>query len=162
MPRTLPLPLLLVLAALGLAVLVLQVVLLPSLAAATVGQYPELTEFVAPLAIAAVAAGACVQLALVAIARIALVAPARRDGGARGWIDVIIGAASVAALLGLGTFVTLDGPINAMPPSLAAMLVLAIGGAAATVALAMRYRRRLPVEAAPIDARPVRAAESAR
>lgn len=89
----------------GAGGLVAQIVLVPLFAAETAALYPEVGHLQVPYTVAAISVIACGQVALVAIwMLLSLVARGEifRDAALR-WVEVIIGAATVATAVAVGT-----------------------------------------------------------
>ncbi|HEX7660608.1 MAG TPA: DUF2975 domain-containing protein [Pseudonocardiaceae bacterium] len=86
-----------------------QVIVIPTSASDMAEEYPDLAYLAVPYAILAIIGVACVEAALVAVWK--LLSMARKDAifGERAflWVDVIIGAASVATLIAAGVAVHL-------------------------------------------------------
>lgn len=138
MPRWSRVPLLTLLAIVGLLVLALQVGALPVLAAEWVREMPEFGFLAVPLAVAAVGAGVCVQLALLVTGRLVEFVHRGRifDRAALRWVDGLVLCAGLATAIVLLTFIALALVGTGGPPALSIlMLVAIIGGTTATLLL---------------------------
>jgi len=128
MARSLTAPLIALLALLALGILVVQLVIVPLVAAEFGAQYPELDELITPFGIAAVAAGVFVQLALLCIARLAVLARGDRifDPRAFAWVRGLIVCVAGASLVIAAVFSTLSFGVGANPPLLAYAMIGAV------------------------------------
>lgn len=132
-----------VLVILFLGVLLAQV-LTPMVAAEAGRQFPEVAHLVVPYSVAAIVALVFVQVAIVAVARLAGLSAGGRVFAPRSlrWVDVVIGCAVAVAVLSAGVWVHLV-LIEATggPGAMLAILFATVG--AAGVALLMVVMRGL-------------------
>lgn len=153
MPRWTRLPLLTLLTLIGLLVLALQVGALPVLAAEWAREAPEFGFLAVPLAVAAVGAGICVQLALVVTGRLVGFVHRGRifDRAALPWVDGLVLCGALARTIVLLTFIALAVVGTGGPPALSILMIVAIiGGATATLLLVVM--RALLRQAVTLDA----------
>ncbi len=153
MPRWTRLPLLTLLTVIGLLVLALQVGALPVLAAEWAREAPEFGFLAVPLAVAAVGAGICVQLALVVTGRLVGFVHRGRifDRAALPWVDGLVLCGALATTIVLLTFIVLAVVGTGGPPALSILMIVAIiGGATATLLLVVM--RALLRQAVTLDA----------
>lgn len=153
MPRWTRIPLLTLLSLIGLLVLALQVGALPVLATEWAREAPEFGFLAVPLAIGAVGAGVCVQLALVVTGRLVGFVHSGRIFGrdALPWVDGLVACAAVATMIVLGTFLALIAVGTGGPPALSILMLTAIVGGA-TVTLLLITMRALLRQAVALDA----------
>ena len=153
MPRWTRIPLLTLLSLIGLLVLALQIGALPVLAAEWAREAPEFGFLAIPLAIGAVGAGVCVQLALVVIGRLVGFVHRGRifDRAALPWVDGLVLCGALATGIVLLSFIVLAVVGTGGPPALnILMIVTIIGGATATLLLGVM--RALLRQAVALDA----------
>lgn len=153
MPRWTRLPLLTLLTVIGLLMLALQVGALPVLAAEWAREAPEFGFLAVPLAVGAVGAGICVQVALVVTGRLVGFVHRGRifDRGALPWVDGLVLCGTLATTIVLLTFIVLAVVGTGGPPALSILMIGAIiGGATATLLLVVM--RALLRQAVALDA----------
>ncbi|MCA1942762.1 MAG: DUF2975 domain-containing protein [Yonghaparkia sp.] len=153
MPRWTRVPLLTLLALIGLLVLALQIGALPILAREWTIEAPEFAYLALPLAVGAVGAGICVQLALVATGRLVGFVHRGRifDRAALPWVDGLVVCGALATGIVLLTFIVLSAAGTGGPPALSILMIVAIiGGATATLLLLVM--RALLRQAVALDA----------
>ncbi len=153
MPRWTRVPLLTLLVLIGLLVLALQVGALPVLAAEWAREAPEFDFLAIPLAIGAVGAGVCVQLALVVTGRLVQFVHRGRilDRDALRWVDGLVLCGALATAIVMVTFVTLAVAGTGGPPALSILMLTAIVGGT-TVTLLLTVLRALLRQAVALDA----------
>ncbi|MEJ5946642.1 DUF2975 domain-containing protein [Pseudokineococcus basanitobsidens] len=122
-----------------LLVLVVEALVLPSVAADLARQYPEAAFLGTPLLVLAVTTLVCVQVALVCVmALLGLVGQERIfDEAAYRYVDVFIGAATAASLLVLGTGVLVLVTVGS-PAVWSASVVALVGAGVALLMVVMR------------------------
>lgn len=153
MPRWTRVPLLTLLVLIGLLVLALQVGALPVLAAEWAREAPEFDFLAIPLAIGAVGAGVCVQLALVVTGRLVQFVHRGRifDRDALRWVDGLVLCGALATAIVMVTFVALAVAGTGGPPALSILMLTAIVGGT-TVTLLLTVLRALLRQAVALDA----------
>lgn len=146
-------PLLALLALIGLIVLALQLLALPVLATEWAREAPEFGFLALPLAVAAVGAGVCVQLALVVTGRLVGFVHGGRifDRAALPWVDGLVRCAALATAIVVLTFITLAIAGTGGPPALSILILTAIVGGC-TVTLLLVTMRALLRQAVALDA----------
>lgn len=153
MARWTRIPLLALLTLIGLIVLALQTIALPVLATEWAREAPEFEFLAIPLAVFAVGAGVCVQLALVVTGRLVVFVHSGRIFGrdAVPWVDSLVACAAVATTIVLGTFLALIAVGTGGPPALSILMLAAIVGGT-TVTLLLITMRALLRQAVALDA----------
>lgn len=128
-----------VLAAALLALLLVQVLVLPQRAADTARQFPEAAYLQAPVLAVAIITVACVQVAVLCVmALLTLVGQERIfDPGAYRWVDAFIGSTALASLLVLGTGFYISATVGS-PAWVSGVLVALVGAAVALLMVVMR------------------------
>ena len=152
MPRWTRIPLLTMLSLIGLLVLALQVGVLPVLAVEWKREAPEFGFLAVPLAIGAVGAGVCVQLALIVIGRLIRFVHRGRifDRAALPWVDGLVLCGALATAIVLVAFVVLIAVDTGGPPALSILMITAVVGGA-TVTLLLIVMRALLRQAVALD-----------
>lgn len=153
MARGTRIPLLVLLTMIGVMVLALQGFALPVLAAEWAREAPEFGFLAIPLAIGAVGAGVCVQLALVVIGRLVGFVHRGRifDRAALPWVDGLVLCGALATGIVLLTFIVLAVVGTGGPPALSILMIVAIV-AGTTVTLLLVVMRALLRQAVALDA----------
>ena len=128
MARWLTARLVIFLALLAFGLLSVLLVLVPLAAAEFGAQYPEIDALIVPFAMAAVATGVFMQLALLCIARLAVLARGDRifDPRAFAWVRGLVVCVAGASLVIAAVFSTLSFGVGANPPLLAFAMIGAV------------------------------------
>lgn len=128
-----------VLAVALLALLLVQVFVLPERAADTARQFPEAAYLQAPVLTVAIITVACVQVAVLCVmALLSLVGQKRIfDPDAYRWVDAFIGATALASLLVLGTGFYISATVGS-PAWVSGVLVALVGAAVTLLMVVMR------------------------
>ncbi|MFD6178777.1 MULTISPECIES: DUF2975 domain-containing protein [unclassified Isoptericola] len=142
-------PLRALLVAVFAAIVVTQVLALPSLAATTAQDHPEMASLRWPLLVLAVAALACVEVVIVCTWRLLTMVRDDRifSDHALVWVNGIVAAVAAAWLLDLAALVLLlAAGTGSAGPTLALLLALVVGAAVALLMVVLRALLRQATE----------------
>ena len=128
-----------VLATALLALLLVQIVVLPTQAADTARQFPEAAYLQAPVLAVAIITVACVQIAVVCVMALLSLAGQERifDPGAYRWVDAFIAATAAASLLVLATGSYISATVGS-PAFVSGALIALVGAAVTLLMVVMR------------------------